>query len=545
MTCWKRRGLGPLTLGLVLWSTSAWAQPEDGAPVEGEDASDPAEGSSDGDESAPEQVELEEEPQRSEAARTQVAQPGSSRPQVGKVADGMAGKEAKLRVEPKPDAEAKPKRFEPKGTFTFGSYGRVAVASDGRGGRGRDADIVAYGSRIDESTYAELEFGRHDKWDRDVTTHIITTLALQNPIFHEDGQFDAVLALRNLYVEEQGIIHEGLSVWIGSRMYRGDDIYLLNFWPLDNLNTVGGGFRFDFNEKRTFAAWHVGQNIIDSPFQRQTIQRPPALNQPGTQDIPLLDRPRTVTSLKLSHIFPVGEKGGIKVKLYGEAHLLPEGEREDSAGLREDLPGDNGAVLGAQVGYFTGKRDTFVNLFVRHATGLAAYGEFGTPQGTADDETVDGARETLVAIAANWEWGPLAVPVGAYFRSFRDASPEPLRFENVDEGIIIARPHFYIGERAGIAVEGSYQQQQRGVLNPATNEPQNAALTRFAVVPFLSPAGRGTFRRPQLRLIWAVTSRNDDARALYPADDPFAQRQTEQFFGINAEWWFNSTSYGF
>ena len=28
-----------------------------------------------------------------------------------------------------------------------------------------------------------------------------------------------------------------MGIWAGSRMYRGDDIYLLDFWPLDNLNT--------------------------------------------------------------------------------------------------------------------------------------------------------------------------------------------------------------------------------------------------------------------------------------------------------------------
>jgi maltoporin len=77
-----------------------------------------------------------------------------------------------------------------------------------------------------------------------------------------------------------------------------------------------------------------------------------------------------------------------------------------------------------------------------------------------------------------------------------------------------------------------------------TNEPLHARLWRFGVIPYLSPAGRGVFRRPQLRLIWAVTQRNDAARSLYPDDDPFARRKIEQFFGIGAEWWFNSTSYG-
>ena len=74
---------------------------------------------------------------------------------------------------------------------------------------------------------------------------MVATLALGHPIFHYDGDFDARLAVRNLYLEERDLGLEGLSLWMGSRMLRGDDIYLLDFWPLDNLNTVGGGVRYD------------------------------------------------------------------------------------------------------------------------------------------------------------------------------------------------------------------------------------------------------------------------------------------------------------
>jgi maltoporin len=60
-------------------------------------------------------------------------------------------------------------------------------------------------------------------------------------------------------------------------------------------------------------------------------------------------------------------------------------------------------------------------------------------------------------------------------------------------------------------------------------------------MPFLSPAGRGSYRRPHLRAVWVLTARDDGAKKLYPADDAFARRGTEQFFGLEAEWWFNSS----
>ncbi len=456
-----------------------------------------------------------------------------------------------------PDAPAAPARAAapdagraepayPKSRFSFGSYGRVVVASDGRGGAGRDADIVAHGTRIDEGTYAELELRRDDEWEPGISSRIVTTLAIGDPIFHYDGKFDAKIALRNLYVEERGIGDKGLSFWAGSRMYRGDDIYLLDFWPLDNLNTVGGGVRFDFQDHdRSSVAWHMGLNRVDDPFQHQTVIRPAAENLPGTTNVDLLDRPRLVSSLKLSHIEPILAHGGVKGVLYGEVHRLPAGQREIAGqpGSIESVPGDGGIVIGAQVGLFTGERDTFVNLFFRHARGLAAYGELGTPLSTAPDRTTNGAKETLIGLAGNWEYGPFGVIVGGYFRSFRVESTSPYNFNNLDEGIIVARPHVFFSDHVGVAVEGAYEAQQRGILDVTTEQPLTPKIWRFGVIPFLSPAGVGDFKRPQLRLIWAVARRNDATRALYTADDVFSRRRIEQFFGIGAEWWFNSTSY--
>ena len=38
-----------------------------------------------------------------------------------------------------------------------------------------------------------------------------------------------------------------------------------------------------------------------------------------------------------------------------------------------------------------------------------------------------------------------------------------------------------------------------------------------------------------------VSKRSDGAREFYATDDVYARRNVEQFFGIEAEWWFNSS----
>lgn len=457
------------------------------------------------------------------------------------------------KVEPaavvKPPAPEAPKTT-PFSGFGFGSYGRMIAGSDFKGAPGRNADVVAHGSRLDESNYVELELRRDDYWQKtDSTTRLVATLAVANPIFHYNGEFNVKMAVRNLYIEERDLGIKDLSVWAGSRMYRGDDIYLLDFWPLDNLNTMGAGARYDI-KKTTFVALHAGFNEPNTPFYMQQVDRPSPLNQMGATGVNVLDRQRFIGSAKVSHIIPVGQ-GGVKGVLYAEAHQLSAGQRETQPRIFETLPSDGGYVLGAQIGAYTGERAGHVNLFFRYAQGLAAYGDFATPNQLSADNTTSGAHELVLAVGGNWETGPFGLMAGAYLRSFRNASPG-LDFGDVDEGIFAVRPNLFFGEIGGIALEGSYQAQQRGVVTQAdaesgqpasTSSPFSAGLWRLGVMPFLSPAGRGDFSRPQFRVIYVLTSRNKGAQAMYPVDDVFSLRSTEHFFGIGAEWWFNSSSY--
>ncbi len=431
--------------------------------------------------------------------------------------------------------------------FHFGSYGRVVAGGDATGRAIRNADIVAFGSRLDESTYAELEIRREDYWEAtDSYTRMVMTLAMANPAFHYTGNFDVKMAIRNLYLESADLGLRGLRVWMGSRMYRGDDIYVLNFWPLDNLNTIGGGVGYYF-QSRTSLKLHAGLNQPQNGWFKQSIDRPLPQNQIGAAEVALLDRQKLIASAKLEHTFHVGETGGLKASGYGEFHYTGQGQREISDLVYEELPADKGFVAGAQVSAFTGKRSSHLNLIGRYAGGMAAYGEFNAPVQLALDRSSKGARELLFAATGNYEIGPFGVMLGSYFRSFRNASPA-LDYHDLNEGIVLLRPQIWLTKKrfVGIALEGSYQAQQRGAT--ATDEsgettPVFAQVGRFGVIPFLSPGGAGAFTRPHLQLIYLLTVRDDGARSLYADDDVFARRGVDHFIGITAEWWFGSTSY--
>ncbi len=444
---------------------------------------------------------------------------------------------------------------EHAGGFEFGSYGRVQIASDLRGGTGREANIVAYGTRIDEDSYAELELRREDTFSDGIKNKVVTTLGLFPPFFQFTGDAIQNIGLRNLYDQAS---YGPLTLWVGSRMYRGDDIYLLDWWPLDNQNTVGGGIGVNlpptsFGE--TSIAAHVGMERLDNPaqFEQIPVTAPFGI---GTVNATVLDRPRLIETLKVTHLVRnskvahpmANDNRGFKFILYGEAQEISAGVHTDTSvgtanPTQTPYPADSGFLIGGEIAYWTGERDTFIQVFARYAHGLAAYDPLAEPITFAADGTTSGANEALAAVGGNLEAGAFGLLYGAYFRYFTDGDPQPTSIQTYDEGTVDIRPQVFLGEHWGIAVDGSYQARRYAELDPTTNAPLSAVEWRGGVIPYFSPSGRGSYKRPQLRIIYAITARNEGARALYAAQDVFSQRSIEHYLGLGVEWWFNSSSY--
>jgi hypothetical protein len=436
------------------------------------------------------------------------------------------------------------------GRFEFGSYGRIGIASDGRGGTGREANIVAHGTRIDEDPYAELELRREDTFVDAIKSKIVFTLALFPPFFHFTGDETQALAVRNLYAQAT---YGSWTLWAGSRMYRGDDIYVLDWWPLDNQNTIGGGVGVKLPPETgdTTVAAHVGMNRLDNPYQYETVPSTTPFGL-GETSVLQLDRPRIIETLKLTHLFRNSptrryfgdDAQGFKLILYGEVQEISAGVFKNvTTDIETAYPADSGWMVGSELAYWTGQRDTFVQLFLRYAHGLAAYDPLAVPTTFANNNTTGDAHETLVALGGNWERGMLGLLYGGYLRFFRDGDPSPTTTQKFDEGTLVLRPELFFGQHWGLALEGSFQAKRFAILDPETDQPLVASEWRGGVMPFFSPSGRGSYKRPQFRLIYAITSRNNAARELYPPGDVFSQRSIEHYIGLGVEWWFNSSSY--
>jgi len=422
-------------------------------------------------------------------------------------------------------------------SFRFGTYGRIGVSGDLReGSKGRRVNVVAHGPRLEEPPYVELDLGYELRRKDALSFRVASTVAFMEDCFHYNGKWDAQIALRNLYAEATHVFTPALSLWVGSRMYRGDDIYLLDYWPLDLLNTVGGGVGLHLRNTRV--QLHAGVNRLDNLFQLQTIEVPnPRF---GTDKVTVLDRQRTIVSVKGTQEFPdLARDLSLKLSLYGEVHRIPAGTlRKDLE--TEDLPADTGWVAGLQVGLWGFGHDSHVNLWVRVAGGLAAYGELVVPTGLGMDRRSTGARDVVVALSGNYERGMLGLMLGGYVRYFQDADTAAVDPDDGWEYVLAARPHLFLHRYFHQVFEVSVQGRRPNGLDPQTQTHLVPTVFKFSVMPTLS-WDRGTYTRPQIRLLYTLSYLDAGAQLMFPIEDPRRGHAVAHFLGAQVEWWWNSS----
>lgn len=426
--------------------------------------------------------------------------------------------------------------------FYAGSYGRAQASFDLTGGRGDPVNVASYGTRAEAGPYLELDLGWRTQTKSGAKFNVLVTPALSGDVFHYTGQFNAQLAVRNLFAEAKDFLPGvPMTVWAGSRMYRGDDIYLLNFWPMDNLNTLGGGI--DFHPKNTEIAWQIGTNrILGDDFQLQfrKVQVPDKVNG---EDVQTLDRQKVITSLKVAQHIPLG-KLTFRAKLYGELHALPAGQREVGTDftqpIYEQLPKDWGSMVGAQLSLWGWAKQSFVHLWFRRSTGLAAYGELNIPRdGLASDLRTAPATSYMVAATGNHETKWVGVMAAAYAQHFSDADGQKYDFDDRWEMVGVVRPQVYLSKYVSMGLELSHQHVRPEGVNPWTGHLDRPDITKLALMPAVQIA-KGGYSRPRIQVVYQASFLDQAASDFYSPVDERIDGRVQHFIGIGAEWWVNS-----
>lgn len=426
--------------------------------------------------------------------------------------------------------------------FTFGSYGRVQPSMNPDGMQsGRQARIVYPAPRVDEGSYVELYFKYtpYKSDTSDTVVDLVTTLALDGDnLFHYDGDWNAGIAIRNLYVEARNLWFDGFTVWAGSRMYRGDDIYLLDTWPLDNLNTYGGGIGWH-GKTRTNIDIHFGTNRLKNDYQYEVVD---VVNERfvGKQDVVFLDRQRFITSIKAEQFFGGDELPTFKAKLYAEIHAIGKGQfLKTQPELVTELPDDTGWLVGAQFGMSDFLGGSYVNLFFKYASGLAAYGDQTIPFGVATDMRAKDAKNVTIGLSAGIDvLDYVDILFGGYARYFEDADGIEQDFDDGWEGVWDIRITGHVGQYFRPGIEFSQQLRRPNGLSPVNHKQELASLFKFSLLPAVR-FGEGVLGRPEIRFNYTVSVLNSAAQNLFAERDYLRNNNVVHFVGIAAEWWFN------
>ncbi|HMV67525.1 MAG TPA: carbohydrate porin [Myxococcota bacterium] len=426
--------------------------------------------------------------------------------------------------------------------FYAGSYGRAQATFDLTGGRGDPVNVASHGPRTELGPYMELDLGWRFKTKQGARFNVLVTPALSGDVFHYTGQFNAQLAVRNLYAEARDFLPGApIAVWAGSRMYRGDDIYLLDFWPMDNLNTLGGGI--DVHPGNTEVAWQIGTNrLLGDDFQLQ-LRKVQVPDQVDGEDVLFLDRQRVISSLRVMQFFPIGALT-LRLKLYGELHALPPGSRVvDDAftePIYEDLPKDWGSNIGVQLSLWGWAKQSFVHLWFRRATGLAAYGELAIPRdGLATDLRAAPAESYMVAATGNHETPFVGVMGAFYAQRFHDADGQRSDFDDRWELAGIARANFYPARLVAIGLELSHQHVRPDGVNPWTGHLDRPDITKLAILPGIQ-LGKGGYSRPRVQVTYQASFLDQAAVDFFSPDDQRISGRVQHFIGLGAEWWVNA-----
>jgi maltoporin len=428
----------------------------------------------------------------------------------------------------------------------FFMYGRMGIAwtLSGQVIAGKNmnlGDKRALGGRLEESDYLEPGLKFHllkGEKPADTTIDVVTSFEM----FATDGSYVSDLANGDIaqlkilpeqaYVEAQNVFTEGLTIWGGSRLYRGTDIHIADYFYFNNLPGEGIGVKY----KGLDAAVLVKTSA--SPFHKTEIDAD--LNGDGNRDV--VQRQRTMFIAQYS--LPFGP-GSTFVQGLGELHLVPKSGNQDVLAPKHVNPRDAGWVVGAKLhldlnnGAFN---DASVRFGARIANGAAGGGStFDTFGAAAEDGTYKDAYGIEVADHFLWNFDKILTlnAYGAlnYSKGSLDYTPAAPAVAAPDSRLHFAvgvRPVLYAHDKFHLATEASFQGRKDEGLDMGT-------AFKVSVVPTIVPTGERTFwARPHLRLIYTAGFYNQAAvdQLMSPYLKTVGPTKVAHYLGTRAEWWF-------
>jgi maltoporin len=438
---------------------------------------------------------------------------------------------------------------------SIGSYGRAGVdwSFENGGSVGRRLNLNNMGSiggRLEEQDYLEVvpNFNFRPKEGDSTLIYAQIRLSLYSTGVGSFGNSSSsslgglAFSIPEIFVEARNIKGSGVSIWAGSRLYRGPDVHIADHFYFNDHSAPG--FGVEFKNTRLSAAF------IASTDTTATVPPYFYLNiKTGTPSTAL--RQRVV--LIGEQDFDIDENNGIT--LLGEFHRMADADGEveiDSVATLYNFPSDFGAVIGIKHEHRIKKLlpGSFNDFSLRYGSGIANGGDgglsktwltFGAPDSIA--QNFQGAHSIALVNHMVLNFSRKYTLNGyVIFTNSKGAAEgnglsktffgREVYNRKIDFTVGVRNEH-YISDYFHLLTEVHYSQRQDGD-NPW------ASMLKFSVAPVYVPTGeRSTWARPHLRFVASAARYNDFAQeTLYsPYLEFTGSRKWGYYFGVKVEWW--------
>lgn len=438
--------------------------------------------------------------------------------------------------------------------FSIGSYGRAGVAyslgaPDSEYPQSLNLNgMGSIGGRFEENDYFELAAAMH--FDPAIGSDKKTNINVQArfAFYTTKGQLignvsdksigGITTALPELYAEANNIMGSEWSAWIGARLFRGDDIHIIDHFYFDDHSGQGAGVKYKNTQLSLIFAGSIDTTSTLPPnFYLNIINGAPTLGL----------RNRYITILE--HTLKTKEG---YIKFLGEFHRLPSGTTED-ADTKYNYPADYGYVAGAKYyrNILTKIPGSFNAISARYGGGIANGGDGGSSRtymtyGGPNLETnsfknafsIAFTETFLLNLSPNYSLNGYAIYTkskGASdsLNTTSDYLGKRMLFNRKQDIALGARGTWYIKNWLHLLHEFDLAWRKDGTQD-------YAQMTKFTIAPTLVPTSeRSVWARPHFRVVYSLAHYNKFAsQNLYsPYLAQSGSKDWGQYIGAKVEWW--------
>ncbi len=437
--------------------------------------------------------------------------------------------------------------------FSIGSYGRVGADWSFRegGAIGRRLNLNNMGSiggRLEEQDYLELvpalHFTPQEKYSNSAI-NIQVRMAVYSKSLSlignssTDSYGGLTIAIPEIFAEAKNVGNTGINLWVGSRLYRGPDVHIIDHRYFNDHS--GQGFGLEYQNTRFCALFIASSDTTSTlpPYFYLNIAS-------GTTSTEL--RQRVVSSLE--HDIRLNDN--TLLTLLGEYHHLGEIGSEDSEDTAQVIyPSDFGWVFGARLetNLANFKQGSYNRLAVRYGSRIANGGDGGVSRtwltyGAPDLEKENFKNAYSLALVdemlINFNEKHTLNAYALFTQSKGGAAGKGMSKTYHDRKVYNYKQDFSIGFReiyylsdiVHLLGEMHYSQRKEG-------EEPTYSMFKLSFAPTIVPTGeRSAWARPHFRFISSVAFYNDAAQKnqYSPYLAYVGKKKVGYYFGVKVEW---------